>query len=197
MPQRHGALALDAWAPRGAAPPGRTDRSPAHANRHVCAGARDHPLRGECNEPRRGDRVPWRKLHDGGEHTRWKRFRGSPEAVFELEAIGELLSKTYARDHKFPVGRVGPTPARSCCGKTGYCALDASDWDTGLWHDVGYKPKLPPLYQFSYESDGSSMSITAVGDMDCDKTLVTYKIEGSIEKGVPVLKLVSTPMGVD
>lgn len=120
-----------------------------------------------------------------------------PEAVFEIEAIAKKLEAIYARDHKFPVGSVGPTPAGSCCGKTGYCALDEADWNTGLWQAIGYKPTLPPLYQFTYMSDGSLMSITAVGDMDCDKNFVTYRIDGSIEDTGVVFKSTYSPTGID
>lgn len=56
---------------------------------------------------------------------------------------------------------------------------------------------LPPLYQFSYMSDGSLMSITAVGDMDCDKTFVRYRIDGSIEDTGVVFKSTYAPRGID
>jgi len=120
-----------------------------------------------------------------------------PEAVSELEGIADLLRASFARDHKFPVGTAGLTPPASCCNRTGFCALSDADWETPVWKAVGYKPKVPPLYQFRYESDGKTLRVTAIGDMDCDKTTVTYTLEGTIEGSDAKFHVVPAPNGID
>lgn len=46
------------------------------------------------------------------------------------------------------------------------------------------------FYQYSYEGDGQTYEVRAVGDLDCDGQSVTFLLRGKIQNGSPVADLV-------
>jgi hypothetical protein len=118
-----------------------------------------------------------------------------PEAVRELEHIGELAKAYAKRTGSFPRGNA-PAPTTSCCGTPDMlCALEG--WDAAPWKELGYQPAGPTLFQYGYESDGKTFTAVAIGDMDCDKIEVRYTLTGRIERGEPAVTLRKPPPGTD
>ncbi len=106
------------------------------------------------------------------------------EAQLNLNKLSKNLKVHFLTNNEFPVGKVGPTPAEPCCkGAGGKCSTN--DWATNqLWSELEFSIDEPHLFQYSYESDGKTVTATAIGDLDCDGTTITYKLEmnGTPEK---------------
>jgi hypothetical protein len=99
------------------------------------------------------------------------------EAKLMLNRMGKDLRIAYMANQAFPVGKAGPTPAQPCCKlEGGTCPADAAQW-SGVWQQVDFSIDEPTRFQYSYESDGKSAKATAVGDLDCDGTSITYTLE--------------------
>jgi hypothetical protein len=109
---------------------------------------------------------------------------GAEVAAQFLEMI-RFAAATYAAGGKgFPVGTAGPIPAAPCCESAdGLCHSEESDW-AGIWKKIGFHAAGPNPFQFSYESkDGNTMQVSAIGDLDCDGTSVTFQLRGTWSKG--------------
>ena len=107
------------------------------------------------------------------------------EAEMMLERIERVARDHHARTGRFPKGTTQLTPKASCClqnfeGKK-KCAPVPSHWEAAPWKALGFAPDAPHYYQYSYSSKtGKSFVITAVGDLDCDATPITYELRGTL-----------------
>ena len=122
------------------------------------------------------------------------------EAQLQLNKLGKNLKVFYITDATFPVGKTGPTPAEPCCkGEGGKCALVPMDkWMADeVWNKLEFMIDEPTRFQYAYESDGKTATATAVGDLDCDGTMITYKLEMTTVDGNPVMKIVEPPANSD
>lgn len=114
-----------------------------------------------------------------------------PEAKLNLDRIGKNAKMHYVTNAEFPKGNSATLPDKSCCPKCD--AVPAEKWAADpVWNALDFSFEDPPRFQYHYESaDGKSFTATAVGDLDCDETTVTYTIKGSIDSsGNPVVELV-------
>jgi hypothetical protein len=110
------------------------------------------------------------------------------EAQISFEQLGGALTRIYVQTGAFPVGKVGPTPAKSCCeGPNMHCLADEKEWAAGPWHTLRFHPDEPKLFQYSYTSDGKTAEIDAIGDLDCDGTAITYRLKATSDHGMPHL----------
>ncbi|MEO5743025.1 MAG: hypothetical protein ABIQ53_00360 [Terracoccus sp.] len=77
----------------------------------------------------------------------------------------------------FPVGKAGPKPTVDCCkGAEGRCPVE-SDWGGDpTWRMLHFQIDDPNRFRYSYESDGKTANAIAVGDLDCDGVMITYKL---------------------
>jgi len=114
------------------------------------------------------------------------------EAQLNLNKLGKNLKVYYITESKFPAGKVGLTPADACCKALDQkCAANAEQWSTNAtWSVLDFQIDEPAQFQYSYDSDGTSATATAVGDLDCDGTTITYKLEVTVENGAAVTKIV-------
>ncbi len=108
------------------------------------------------------------------------------EATSSFEQLGGALTRTYVQTGAFPIGEVGPTPAKSCCeGPNAHCLAEPKEWQADPWHALGFHPSEPKLFQYSYTSDGKTAEIDAIGDLDCDGIAITYRLKASGDHGMP------------
>jgi type II secretory pathway pseudopilin PulG len=120
------------------------------------------------------------------------------EAAMMLNRLGKSAKVAYITDAKFPVGTVPLTPAASCCaGPKAHCVSTPADWATPVWTQLGFSIDDPNLFQYSYTSDGTTFTAEAVGDLDCDGKMITYRLEGSAVKGNPEVRLTEPPPNSD
>jgi hypothetical protein len=121
----------------------------------------------------------------------------SSEATTMLNRLGRHAKMAYGETTEFPKGKVGPTPAGTCCGQpNAKCPTSPADWNDPVWQELEFSIDEPTIYQFSYESDGRSFTATATGDADCDGELATYTLTGTIDaSGNPAVTLTKPPPG--
>jgi hypothetical protein len=123
------------------------------------------------------------------------------EAALQLNRIGKDLKLYVMERDAFPIGNAGPTPAEPCCkGENHKCpVVPIEQWSASeIWKLLDFEISEPTLFQYSYEStDGKTATATAVGDLDCDGTMITYKLEASIEDGVAKVNIVKPAENAD
>lgn len=101
--------------------------------------------------------------------------RSGPEHV--LQSIGKDLKVSYAMDKKLPAGKAGPSPAGNCCqGPDKKCAAWKGWTADPVWGELMFTLDEPSAFNYSYESDGKTATVTAVGDPECDGKTATYKL---------------------
>jgi len=122
------------------------------------------------------------------------------EANFMLNAIGKG-AKTYYQTHaKFPQGTAGVLPAAdgtACDAPGGHMAV--TDWSSdAIWSDLDFHIDEPALFSYHYESTSNGSAIaTAVGDLDCDHTLITYTLTFTTPDGSASAILTEPPPAAD
>jgi hypothetical protein len=121
------------------------------------------------------------------------------EAQLQLNKLGKNAKVFFVTENTFPVGKAGPTPATPCCaGPDHKCApVPADQWAASeVWSKLDFQIDEATLFQYSYESDGKTVTATAVGDLDCDGTPVTYKLEMTAgADGTPTMSIIDPPAG--
>ena len=118
------------------------------------------------------------------------------EVALELNKLGKNLKVSYIENAKFPVGDAPLTPAKPCCGQpNNKCAVDPAMF-TGIWTELDFALLEPTAYRYSYHSDGKTVEIDAVGDLDCDGKEATYKLEVAAPNGNPTTAIEPPAAGV-
>jgi type II secretory pathway pseudopilin PulG len=107
-----------------------------------------------------------------------------PEAELQLQTVQHRI-EAYHLDHAtLPVGSTGLTPELACCdGPSMKCVPKLDAWDHPVWRQLGFEMSRSHYFRYSYESDGRTFSVKAVGDLDCDEITVTYELAGRIVEG--------------
>jgi type IV pilus assembly protein PilA len=105
------------------------------------------------------------------------------EASLQLNKLAKSL-KVYAIEKSaFPIGTVGPSPSKPCCGSTptNKC-FDPDAWKAPLWTELDFMIDEPHLYRYSYSSqDGKSFVAKAAADLDCDGQEAEYVMTGTLD----------------
>lgn len=101
-----------------------------------------------------------------------------------------LIAYSSSMGGAFPKARGELTPAGAPCCKRFGKACPETQWDEIAWtKDIDFSMWGPTLFQYSYVSDGKTVTATAVGDIECDGKLETYTLKMSIKGDAPVWKL--------
>jgi hypothetical protein len=112
------------------------------------------------------------------EAAAYKAKSQATEAKLMLTRLSKDLKAYYAELGSFPVGKTGLTPAEPCCKNAGgKCAVSGNWAKDPAWSTLKFELSDPHYFQYSYESDGKFVSATAVGDLDCDGTTITFKLD--------------------
>ncbi len=121
------------------------------------------------------------------------------EAKLVLHRIAKNLKLHHVQSSAFPTGKAGPTPPTRCCdGPDKQCAA-VLDWTADpVWSKIEFQLDEPSRFQYSYESDGATATVLAVGDLDCDGTAITYTLKVWIpDDGLPKHEIVDPPKDAD
>jgi hypothetical protein len=119
------------------------------------------------------------------------------EAQTNLEKMGAALKAKFDRVGAFPTGRVGPTPPITCCSQPDKeCGNDATAWQLPLWTEIGFSVSGKHKFVYTYEGTPTGFTATAVGDLDCDTTSVTYTLTGTAS-GKTVTQKLEKPTLID
>jgi hypothetical protein len=120
------------------------------------------------------------------------------EASLQLNKLAKNLKVAHVTDGAFPKGKVGPTPAKSCCEQGGKCAPDPAAWSDPVWQALDFTIDEPHLFRYSYESDGKTAVVTAHGDLDCDGQEIQWVTTGNIgPDGNPSFTMVAPAPNTD
>lgn len=118
------------------------------------------------------------------------------EAVEALDKVKVGARQYFVADHwlttgtlasrQFPVGSAGAlTPTAACCTVGGKCMTATSVWDAANWGPLHFALTEPHYYQYTFitanTGNASIYTATAQGDLDCDTSLSTFEIRGSVD----------------
>jgi len=116
------------------------------------------------------------------------------EASLQLNKIAKNAKTNYITNATFQPVTATSTPASDCCtqnfkgGKR--CDAKASDWATAAWQALDFQIDEPFFFQYDYDgSAGTTLAAHAVGDLDCDKTMITYTLAGTAASGNPAFQV--------
>jgi type II secretory pathway pseudopilin PulG len=113
----------------------------------------------------------------------------SAEARLNLHRIERAAKSAYIENAQFPVAHEGPTPAVPCCEQPHHVCDDSEAWQTPGWRALDIGDMGRHYFQYRYDSDGTTVDATAMGDPGCHGKTVTYRLHIAIEAGVPVSTL--------
>ncbi len=105
------------------------------------------------------------------------------EAEINLEQLFRAVRAYHVDKDQLPERNAGPTPALGdCCASGGKCAPSLSQWtEDPTWSDLGFSVDTPHYFSYRYENTGSSFTLQAIGDLDCDESYVTYTQMGTVD----------------
>ncbi len=113
----------------------------------------------------------------------------SSEARVQLTKMRDRAKTTYLTDNNYPNQVTALTPATTCCvqdigGKKRCKGASPGDWDVPSWQALDFEIDEDFFFQYQYTGGGtgpaSTYSMSAVGDLDCDLTTITYTVTGSV-----------------
>ncbi|MBS2029638.1 MAG: hypothetical protein JST54_17175 [Deltaproteobacteria bacterium] len=110
------------------------------------------------------------------------------EAVSNLRALGQAARQLRLKngpkpDFEFPATEEY-TPAAPCCSQpTKLCVPDAKTFSGATWKALGFAPKEPLHFRYSFTSEGKGRGakfvVRAVGTSDCDGAEEIWEITGA------------------
>jgi len=125
------------------------------------------------------------------------------EALIQLDKLGKRAKEVYVETEAFPAQAAPLTPEIECCkqnaGGKRKCAAAAPDWDKPAWRALDFALERDAFFRYSYtpSADGKSFVATAVGDLDCDTTAITYELRGEVVNGTPRMTITEPPPNSD
>lgn len=106
------------------------------------------------------------------------------EAALQLNKLAKNSKTYFITNSSYVIGKTGPKPATPCCTQPDNTCAVETDWTKDpVWFELDFQIDEPNKFQYSYDSDGKTGVITAVGDLDCDGTMVTYRMDLSSQNG--------------
>jgi type IV pilus assembly protein PilA len=129
------------------------------------------------------------------------------EASLQLNKIGKNAKRAYMEHSQYVSGTAAALPVAngtgSCCGIAGslaanHCkAVAASFTADGIWSQLDFEIDEETLFVYSYGGTNTTYTATAVGDLDCDGTNITYTLAGTAVAGQPAYTLTEPPSSAD
>jgi type II secretory pathway pseudopilin PulG len=115
--------------------------------------------------------------------------RGGAEARMNLRRIERAAIAAYNENGQFPIAHERLTPAIACCDQPNHVCDDSAAWHTPGWLALDVGDPTPHHYQYSYDSDGTTVEATAVGDRTCKGSPLTYRLRITVEAGTPTASI--------
>ena len=105
------------------------------------------------------------------------------EASLQLNKIGKNAKVYFATNTAFPPSAAAVLPGAdggACTGTTStkFAVVPQATWaaDPG-WAALDFQIDEPNLFTYHYVLNAGAGKATAVGDLDCDTTLITYTLD--------------------
>ena len=122
------------------------------------------------------------------------------EAALQLDKLGKNAKIYYITNAAFPSGTSTTMPDKPCfAGPNGHCPVAPPEaWTKDpVWASLDFQIDDPNLFQYHYTSDGKTATVTAIGDLDCDGTSITYTLHLDSAGGNASMKLDEPPPNAD
>jgi prepilin-type N-terminal cleavage/methylation domain-containing protein len=123
------------------------------------------------------------------------------EALLQLNRLGKGAKSHRHTQNTFPQGTAAPLPGvdgGACTGPGNKLAVDSTWSDDTTWIALGFQIDEPNLFTYHYTSTDMNLATAlAVGDLDCDGTLLTYTLDLATRDGVPTSVLIEPPQSAD
>jgi prepilin-type N-terminal cleavage/methylation domain-containing protein len=106
------------------------------------------------------------------------------EAALQLNKIAKNSKSYYITNAKFVTTTSDDQPATIPCG-----AKVGGTWTDATWMELDFQIDEPGLFQYKYTGGSTSATATAIGDLDCDATTITYTLKLTALNGNPAASL--------
>lgn len=131
----------------------------------------------------------------------YMRSAKASEAELMLNAAGKSAKAYYQVYISFPQGTAAVLPGAdgsACAESTGKFAPSAAWTSDPVWSALDFDIREAGLFSYHYESTGpTTAEVRAVADLDCDGTLITYRLALAAPGGTPTAQLVPPAAGAD
>ncbi|MBP9087961.1 MAG: hypothetical protein KBG15_17705 [Kofleriaceae bacterium] len=158
--------------------------------------------RGGCNNATPSASGRGSQGSQGGAPEAFTAYKESSQRIEAELMMRRVVRRSQALATAAGVYVVGATllsPAVSCCeqnvGGKHQCAADPTAWQDPIWRELDFAMEEPHYFQYQYTGTATSYKVTAVGDLDCDGTTITFAIDGNFDAGNPTFYL--TKPGAD
>jgi prepilin-type N-terminal cleavage/methylation domain-containing protein len=121
------------------------------------------------------------------------------EAALQLNKIGKN-DKVYFSTNAYFVSLSGAAmpSGTACSGANGkFPVVTGGGWTVGAWPLLDFEIDEPNLFSYVYTGGTSVFTAFAVGDLDCDTTMITYSLTGTSVSGNPAVSLSEPPPNSD
>jgi prepilin-type N-terminal cleavage/methylation domain-containing protein len=123
------------------------------------------------------------------------------EAMLQLNAIAKGAKSAYQTNTTFPQGSAAvlPGPDGGACTAPGKKFDTTQAWSTDpIWLELSFHVDEPGLFSYHFESTTArDATATAVGDLDCDGTFITYTVQFAAPTGTPGATFIIPPPAQD
>ena len=120
------------------------------------------------------------------------------EAELQLNKIGKNAKIFFITNAEYVKGTAKQLPDAPCClGPNNKCPVTDLWTKDPVWSNLDFEIDEPNQFQYSYTSDGKTFHAEAVGDLDCDGIMITYKLDGEAPNGNPAARLTPPPPNSD
>jgi prepilin-type N-terminal cleavage/methylation domain-containing protein len=123
------------------------------------------------------------------------------EAQLQLNVIAKGAKTYYQTNARFPQGTAAVLPGvdgGACAASGGKFAVTNAWASDSLWSDLDFHVDDPGLFSYHYEATSSASAVAlAVGDLDCDRTHITYTLDLSAPTGGVSAILTEPPAAAD
>jgi hypothetical protein len=83
------------------------------------------------------------------------------------------------------------------CSKKDDCQTFVDKSKDPVWQALDFSIEEPHRFRYTYESDGKTATATAIGDLDCDGTAITYTLSATAPDGTPTVQITEPPANAD
>ena len=115
------------------------------------------------------------------------------EASLQLNKIAKNDKVYYITNSAFVAASGAAQPTMTGCK-----GVVTTAWasDSG-WSALDFQIDEPNLFQYTYTGSTTTPKATAVGDLDCDTTMITYTLNLSAPSGNPAMSVTEPPPNSD
>ncbi len=120
------------------------------------------------------------------------------EAALQLNKVMKNDKVYYISNASFVTSAGAKLPGTTACGSTGGKNPVSTAWpgDSG-WSALDFQIDEPNLFNYQYTGGVSNATATALGDLDCDGTSITYSMTMTSTNGNPAGSLSEPPPNSD